>query len=133
MKALLGVKYFMTINKLLVIKNSLGCGQCVGNELLCQQLDLNKYYEFYILRITKMTKKLTGPIKLDLWLATPMTVFWSVSPMIPLKPLMNTFTGRSIMKEYMKNKSIKWRFKFCYCCASKTGYLYQFDLYVGKK
>ena len=66
MKALLGVKYFMTINKLLVIKSSLGCGQCVGNELLCQQLDLNKYYEFYILRITQMTKKLTGPIKLDL-------------------------------------------------------------------
>lgn len=66
MKALLGVKYFMTINKLLVIKSSVGCGQCVGNELQCQQLDLNKYYEFYILRITQMTKKLTGPIKLDL-------------------------------------------------------------------
>ena len=53
-----------------------------------------KYYEFYILRITKMTKKLTGPIKLDLSLATPMTVFWSVFPMISLKALMNAFTGR---------------------------------------
>ena len=37
------------------------------------------------------------------------------------------------MKKYAKNKSIKWGFKFWYCCASETGYLYQFDLYLGKK
>ena len=33
-------------------------------------------------------------------------------------------------KQYMKNKPIKWGFKW-WC--SKTGYLYEFDLYLVKK
>ena len=37
------------------------------------------------------------------------------------------------MKQYVKNKPIKWGFKFWFRCASKTGYLYQLDLYLGKK
>ena len=40
--------------------------------------------------------------------------------------------GRSSMKQYVKNKLIKLGFKFWYLCASETGYLYQFDLYMGK-
>ena len=43
------------------------------------------------------------------------------------------FTGRSSMKQYVKNKPIKWSFKFLFRCASKTGYLYQLDLYLVKK
>ena len=43
------------------------------------------------------------------------------------------FTGRSSMKQYVKNKLIKWGLKFWFRCASKTGYLYQLDLYLGKK
>ena len=43
------------------------------------------------------------------------------------------FKGRSCMKQYVKNEPIKWRFKFWYGCASERGYLYQFDLYFGKK
>ena len=36
-------------------------------------------------------------------------------------------------KQHTKNKPIKWRFK-CWCWGcSKTGYLYQFDLYLDKK
>ena len=27
----------------------------------------------------------------------------------------------------MNEIPIKWRFKFCYHCTSKTGYLYQFE------
>ena len=41
--------------------------------------------------------------------------------------------GWSRMKQYVKNKLIKWSFKFWYHCASETGYLYKFDLYLGKK
>ena len=33
----------------------------------------------------------------------------------------------------MTNKPIKWGFKFWYCCASKTRYLYQFDLCLAKQ
>ena len=37
------------------------------------------------------------------------------------------------MRQYVKNKPIKWGFKFWYGCAGKVGYLYQFGLYLGKK
>lgn len=37
------------------------------------------------------------------------------------------------MRQYVKNKPIKWGFKFWYHDTSKTGYLFQFDLYLGKK
>ena len=37
------------------------------------------------------------------------------------------------MQQYVKNKPIKWGFKFWFHCASKTGYFYQLDLYLGKK
>ena len=43
------------------------------------------------------------------------------------------FKGRSSMKEYSKNKPIKWGITFWYHCASERGYLYQFELYLGKK
>ena len=46
---------------------------------------------------------------------------------------MTKFKGRMSCKQYMKNKPIKWAFKWWCQCCSKTGYLYEFDLYLGKK
>ena len=43
------------------------------------------------------------------------------------------FKGRSGMKQYIKSKPIKWSFKFWFCCSSKSGYLYQMDIYLGRK
>ena len=43
------------------------------------------------------------------------------------------FKGKSIMRKYMKNKPIKWGFKFWFRCGAKSGYLYEFDMYLGKK
>ena len=40
---------------------------------------------------------------------------------------------RSGMKQYVKNRPIKWDFKFWYRCTSEAEYLYQFDLFLGKK
>ena len=37
------------------------------------------------------------------------------------------------MKQYIKSEPIKWDFKFLFRCSSKTGYLYQMDIYLGKK
>ena len=37
------------------------------------------------------------------------------------------------MKQYMKNKPIKWGLKFCFRCGSKSAYLYDFNMYMGKK
>ena len=38
------------------------------------------------------------------------------------------FKGRSVMKQYIKLKPIKWGFKFWFHCSSKSGYLYQMDI-----
>ena len=46
---------------------------------------------------------------------------------------MTEFKGRKSCKEYTKNKQIKWGFKWWCRCCSKTGYLYEFYLYLGKK
>ena len=43
------------------------------------------------------------------------------------------FKGRPLMKQYVKNKPIKWGFKFWFRCASKTGYLQEMDMCLGKK
>ena len=33
----------------------------------------------------------------------------------------------------MKNKPIKLGFKFWFHCGTKSGYLYEFDMYLGRK
>ena len=43
------------------------------------------------------------------------------------------FKGRSGMKQYIKSKPIKWGFKFWFRCSSKSGYLHQIDIYLGRK
>ena len=43
------------------------------------------------------------------------------------------FKGRSGMKQYIKSKPIKWGFKFWFRCSSKSVYLYQMDIYLGRK
>ena len=43
------------------------------------------------------------------------------------------FKGKSIMRQHMKNKPIKWGFKFWFRCGAKSGYLYELDMYLGKK
>ena len=43
------------------------------------------------------------------------------------------FNGRSGMKQYIKSKLIKWGFKFWFHSSSKSGYLHQMDIYLGRK
>ena len=37
------------------------------------------------------------------------------------------------MHQHMKNRPIKWGFKFWFLCGSKSEYLFQLDIYLGKK
>ena len=37
------------------------------------------------------------------------------------------------MRQYIKSKPIKWAFKFRFRCSSKSGYLYQINIYLGRK
>ena len=43
------------------------------------------------------------------------------------------FKGKSGMKQYIKLKPIKWGFKLWFCCSSKSGFLYQMDIYLERK
>jgi hypothetical protein len=43
------------------------------------------------------------------------------------------FKGHNILRQYVKSKPIKWGFKMWCRCDSKSGYLFEFDLYTGKK
>ena len=46
---------------------------------------------------------------------------------------MYKFKGKSIMRQYMKNKPIKWGFKFWFRCGANSGYFYEFDMHLGRK
>ena len=43
------------------------------------------------------------------------------------------FKGKSGMKQFIKNKPIRWGFKLWFRCASADGYLYELDIYLGKQ
>ena len=43
------------------------------------------------------------------------------------------FKGHNILRQYVKGKPIQWGFKLWCRCAAKAGYLYEYDLYTGKK
>ncbi|GBP93697.1 PiggyBac transposable element-derived protein 4 [Eumeta japonica] len=43
------------------------------------------------------------------------------------------FKGHNAMKQYIKNKPVKWGFKLWCRCDAATGYLFEFDLYTGKR
>ena len=43
------------------------------------------------------------------------------------------FKSKSSMKQYIKSKPIKWGFKYWYRCDSSSGYVYQLELYQGRK
>lgn len=43
------------------------------------------------------------------------------------------FKGHNVMKQYIKNKPVRWGFKLWCRADAETGYLFEFDLYTGKR
>ena len=43
------------------------------------------------------------------------------------------FKGRSGIKQYTTSKPVKWGFKFWFYCSSKSVYMCQIDIYLGRK
>ena len=41
--------------------------------------------------------------------------------------------GRLSFKQYIKNKPVNWGIKLWVLCESKTGYIYRFQVYLGKE
>ena len=46
---------------------------------------------------------------------------------------MTKFERRSLMRQYLQFKPIKWGFKWWFRCTNSTGYLYGFDIFLNKK
>ena len=139
MRAFLGIIYIMSINKLPTIKSYRECGQYVGNEGIRNVMSRSRFEE--ILQHLHFSDNTKDDVSDKGYKVRSLTNHFNQS--FPecvsddctqsIEEHMVKFTGRSSMKQYVKNKPIKWGFKFWFLCANKTGYLYQLDLYLGKK
>lgn len=58
---------------------------------------------------------------------------YTFSKKLSIDEHMVKFKGHNAMKQYMKDKPISWGFKLWCLCESETGYLYNIDIYTGKK
>lgn len=137
--AFLGINYIMSINKLPSLEDYWSTDRCIGNEkirnvmtrtrfqLILQNLHFNDNEKD---DKTDKTYKIKPIID---HLNNQFSKSLSNSPTQSVDEHMCKFKGRSSMKQYIKNKPIKWGFKYWYRCDSKTGYLYEFELYRGRK
>ena len=129
----------MSINKLPTIKSCWQCGQYVGDEGIRSVMSRSRFEEIlqnlHFSNNTKDDKSDKG-YKVRSLINTfnqSFSEYVSDDCTQYIDEHRAKFTGRSRMKQYVKNKPIKWGFKFWSRCASKTGYLYQLDLHLGKK
>ena len=140
MKAFLGINYIISINKLPTIKSNWKCGQFIGNEGIRNVMAISRLEDtFYKISIVQKTQKMT---KVTNWYKVrslinhfnqSLTNSVSNDDSQSIGEHMVHSKVDSSMKQYVKNKPIKWGFKFWYRCANETGYLSQFNLYLGKK
>ena len=135
MKASLGINFIMGINKLSFLEDYWSTDKCIRNEKIqnvmtrtrfqpiLQNLHFSnndnndKTYKSYKIRraIEHLNKEFAESL--------------SNSPFQSVDEHMCKFKGRSSMKHYIKNKRIKWGFKYWYRYDSETGYVYQLELY----
>ena len=137
MKAFLGVNFIMGINKLPSLEDYRSTDKCIGNEKIqnvttrtrFQSILQNPHY-FNNDNDDKTDKsyKIRSVIK---HLNNVFVESLSNSLFQSFDKHMCKFKDRPSMKQYIKNKLIKWGFKYCYRCNSETGYVYQLELYQG--
>ena len=139
LKTFLGINYIMAINKLSAIVEYWRVDNLIGNNVfqntmiqnrfceILQNLHFagNMYYDktdrgFKIRQVVDHLNKKFGEVL-------------SNNKEQSIDEHMVKFKGRSDMKQCIKSKPIKWGFKFWFRCSSKTGYLYQLDIYLDKK
>ena len=137
MKAFLGVNFIMGINKLPSLEDYRSTDKCIGNEKIqnvttrtrFQSILQNPHY-FNNDNDDKTDKsyKIRPVIK---HLNNVFVESLSNSLFQSFDKHMCKFKDRPSMKQYIKNKLIKWGFKYCYRCNSETGYVYQLELCQG--
>ena len=139
MKAFIGINYLMGINQLPSIKMYWDADVFIGNSGI-QNVSTRQRFSDILANLhftdnMKADKDDKGnkirPI-ID-HLNNAFRDIYSDEPEQSIDEHMTKFKGRSSMKQYIKKKPIKWGFKWWFRCSSKSGYLYEFDLYLGKK
>ena len=139
MKAFLGINFIMDINKLPSLEGYWLTDNCIGNEKIQNVMTRTRFQSIlqnphfsnhYNYDKTDKLRKIRPVIEhLNKLFAESL----SNNPFQSVDEDMSKFEGRLIMKQYTKNKQIKWGFKYWYRCDSETGYVYQLELYQGRK
>ena len=58
---------------------------------------------------------------------------WRMGTYASIDESMTNWKGRSRFKQYVRSKPIRWGYKFFCMCDPKTGYIKDFELYLGKR
>ena len=137
MKAFLGVNFIMGINKLPSLEDYRSTDKCIGNEKI-QNVTTRTRFQSILQNLHYFNNdnddKTDKPYKIRPVIKHLNNVFvesLSNSLFQSFDKHMCKFKDRLSMKQYIKNKLIKWGFKYCYRCNSETGYVYQLELYQG--
>ena len=140
MKAFLGMNYIMGVNKLPTTHHYWESDDYVGNEGFRNVMTRGRFKEIlqniHLADNSKSNKEPDKGCKIRSLIDHFNKVFpeaMSDDSEQTIDEHMVKFKGRSSMKQYVKSKPIKWEFKFWFRCASKTGYLQEMDMYLGKE
>ena len=139
LKAFLGINFVMAINKLPTIAEYWRVDNLIGNDGIQNTMIRNRFCEilqnlhFADNRKDDKTDKAFKMRPVIDHLNSKFSEVLSNDSEQSIDEHMVKFKGRSGMKQYIKSKPIKWGFKFWFRCSSKSGYLYQMDIYLGRK
>ena len=135
MNAFPGINFIMGSNKLPSLEGYWSTDKCIGNERIQNVMTRTRFQS--ILQNLHFSNnnsdnKTDQSYKICPAIEHPNKVFaenlWN-SPFQSVDEHMCKFLGRLSMKQYIKNKSFKWDFKYWYRCDSETGYIYLLELY----
>ena len=145
MKAFLGMNFAMALNKQPSLKSYWSTDSGLGNPLIQNTMPrknfLNILQNLHFANNLQNLPNSTDPQFDRAWKIQLILLHLNERFMKAIEPEehqsvdehMCKYKGRSIMRQYMKNKPIKWGFKFWFRSAAKSGYLHQFDIYTGRK
>ena len=138
LKAFLGINFVMAINKLPTIAEYWRVDNLIGNDgiqntMFRNRCEILQNLHFADNRKDDKTDKAFKMRPVIDYLNSKFSEVLSNDSEQSIDEHMVKFKGRSGMKQYIKSKPIKWGFKFCFRCSSKSGYLYQMDIYLGRK
>ena len=138
-KVFLGINVIMGINKLPSLENYWSTDKCIGSEKIqnamprariqsiLQNLHFSNNDNDYKTDKSYKIRPVIEHLKKVFAECLSTSLFQSVDEHIC------KFKGRSSMKQYIKNRPIKRGFKYWYRCDSETGYVYQLEMYQGRK